>query len=153
LPGTIIAIAALVFAVGGTSYAVTTLPRNSVGTAQLKNRAVSTAKLATAASARIAGLTYARGTFAASPQMGGVIDVPCPSGLTVIAGGVQTPHTLNTFLVDSHPTKSGWEASVENDSDIAQPITVYAICAEVEGGNARSSLAGAATVHRFRLAR
>jgi hypothetical protein len=37
---------ALVLALGGTSYAVTALPRNSVGTAQLKPHAVTKAKLA-----------------------------------------------------------------------------------------------------------
>ena len=37
---------ALIIALGGTSYAVTALPRNSVGTAQLKAHAVTKAKLA-----------------------------------------------------------------------------------------------------------
>jgi hypothetical protein len=37
---------ALVIALGGTSYAVTKLPANSVGTKQLKNNAVTTKKLA-----------------------------------------------------------------------------------------------------------
>jgi hypothetical protein len=37
---------ALVLALGGTSYAVTALPRNSVGTPQLKAQAVTKAKLA-----------------------------------------------------------------------------------------------------------
>ena len=41
-----IAILALVVALGGTSYAAVKLPRNSVGTKQIKNRAVTKAKLA-----------------------------------------------------------------------------------------------------------
>ena len=43
-PGTVIAMVALFIALAGTAYAAT-LPRNSVGTAQLKNGAVSGLKL------------------------------------------------------------------------------------------------------------
>jgi hypothetical protein len=153
-PATVIASIALLFAVGGTSYSVARLPHNSVGTVQIKNHAVTTAKLATSTSARIAGLTYQHVTKTAPPVAGGVIDVPCPSGLTAIAGGVETPHTLDAFLLDSHPIPTGWEASVGNSSDTtAEAITVYAICAKVEGGSARGGLARAATMHRFSLGR
>jgi hypothetical protein len=41
-----VAIVALVMAMGGTSYAALTLPKNSVGTKQLKNRAVTNSKIA-----------------------------------------------------------------------------------------------------------
>lgn len=44
-PATVIAIIALVVALGGTTYAVTALPRNSVGNAQLKNGAVTSQKV------------------------------------------------------------------------------------------------------------
>ena len=45
-PSMVIALIALFVALGGTSYAaITSLPANSVGTTQLKNGAVSTAKL------------------------------------------------------------------------------------------------------------
>jgi hypothetical protein len=44
-PSTAIALAALVVALGGTSYAATTLPIGSVGTAQLKNGAVVSSKV------------------------------------------------------------------------------------------------------------
>ena len=42
---TVIALIALAVAVGGTSYAATSLPRNSVGTKQLKKSAVTSAKV------------------------------------------------------------------------------------------------------------
>lgn len=44
-PALIVACAALAVAIGGTGYAVTSLPRNSVGTRQLKANAVTSAKV------------------------------------------------------------------------------------------------------------
>jgi hypothetical protein len=44
-PATVIACIALTVALSGTGYAVTALPRNSVGAAQLKNNAVNSAKV------------------------------------------------------------------------------------------------------------
>ena len=44
-PALVISIIALVFAMGGTGWAVTQLPKNSVGTPQLKNNAVTGAKV------------------------------------------------------------------------------------------------------------
>lgn len=44
-PGTVIASLALLVSLGGTSYAVTVLPKNSVGTAQLRNNAVVATKV------------------------------------------------------------------------------------------------------------
>jgi len=46
-PATVIACVALLVALGGTSLAAATLPRNSVGNSQLKNGAVTNSKLAT----------------------------------------------------------------------------------------------------------
>jgi hypothetical protein len=41
----VVSTVALIVALGGTSYAAFTLPQNSVGTKQLKNNAVTLAKL------------------------------------------------------------------------------------------------------------
>ena len=46
-PAAVIATIALVVAVGGSTYAATQLPRNSVGTAQIRNGAVNSAKVKT----------------------------------------------------------------------------------------------------------
>jgi hypothetical protein len=50
----IISTVALIVALGGTSYAAFTLPQNSVGTKQLKNKAVTLAKIAPAAQGALA---------------------------------------------------------------------------------------------------
>jgi hypothetical protein len=42
----VVASLALLMSLAGTGYAATVLPRNSVGTAQLKNNAVTSAKVA-----------------------------------------------------------------------------------------------------------
>src|SRR5690349_4576611 len=44
-PATVISIVALIVALGGTSYAVSQLPKNSVGTKQLQRNAVTGAKV------------------------------------------------------------------------------------------------------------
>jgi len=151
-PSMVVAIAAVVLALGGTGYAAG-LAKNSVGTAQLKNGAVTTVKLAPAASARIAGLTYRSASLMTDPHMGTVIDVPCPTGLTAIGGGVETPHTLNSYLNDSHPTTGrSWELTMVNSGDVPEQLTAWAVCAKVEG-NAPKAAASAErpTVHRVPL--
>jgi hypothetical protein len=60
-PALVIAVIALIVALGGTSYAAFKLPKNSVGTKQLKNSAVTTKKLrkhaVTASKLKLKGLT------------------------------------------------------------------------------------------------
>lgn len=74
-PALAVSAIALFVALGGTTYAATSLPRNSVGTKQLKNNAVSTAKIkngaVTAAKINPAGLS-------AYLRFGGTL----PSGVT-----------------------------------------------------------------------
>lgn len=149
-PGILIAIIALVVAVSGTSYAVSRLPKNSVGSAQIKNGAVSTPKLASTAAARIAGLTYRKFVFTADAHTGGVAAITCPSGLTAIGGGLETPHTGQSFLLDSHPTATGWELAAANSGDSSESLTAYAICAKVEGATAKTARA-ASHVRFFRM--
>ena len=146
-PALVVALIALVFAVGGTSYAVSALPRNSVGTKQIKKHAVTTPKLASSASARIAGLTYKKLTLDIPAQAAGAITVPCPSDLTAIGGGVETPHTVTSFMLDSHPTTTGWQLSVGNSDTVKQTFSVYAVCAKVSG--APKIAAAAASSPRF----
>jgi hypothetical protein len=76
---------ALVLALGGTSYAVTALPRNSVGTAQLKPQAVTKSKLAPGVlTVGPAGPQGLQGPAGASGQAG-------PAGPAGPAGGPLDP--------------------------------------------------------------
>ena len=65
----IVASIALFVALGGASYAATQLPKNSVGAKQLKNAAVTPAKLSAAAKATLTGPTGGQGpTGAPGPK-------------------------------------------------------------------------------------
>ena len=133
-PALVVALLALVIAAGGTSYAVSALPKNSVGTTQLKKHAVTTPKLATSAAARIAGLTYTKGSLTVPAGMAGAVSVPCAKGLAAISGGLETPHADSAYLVDSHPIAGGWQMSVANPLTADQQVTVYAVCAQAAKG-------------------
>ena len=69
-PATVIALLALFVALGGTTYAATSLPRNSVGTKQLKKNAVTSPKIktgaVTAAKINTKGLTVPNALHSAS---------------------------------------------------------------------------------------
>jgi hypothetical protein len=147
-PATVLAMLALFIAAGGTGYAVTKLPKNSVGTQQIKSKAVTTPKLAADASARIAGLTYKKYTFVAPAHVAQVVTVPCPQGLTAIGGGLESPHELGTVLLDGHPLGSAWETSIGNGADVGQSVSAYAICAKVEGGAAKPASVRGTTATR-----
>jgi Collagen triple helix repeat (20 copies) len=80
-PATAIALLALFVALGGTSYAALSLPRNSVGSAQLKTGAVTAAKLAANAvtSAKIKDRTLVRADFAKG-QLASAVGQTGPAG-------------------------------------------------------------------------
>jgi hypothetical protein len=140
----LVATLALFIALGGTSYAVANLPRNSVGTAQLKAHAVTRAKLAAglpitgkrgpagvrgpAGPAGPAGLSIAgpSGLLGVEIITGGTT-ATCPAGKQVIGGGARVEGVSAGMLTVSAPTPdgSGWIASVTSPSVVAS----YAICA------------------------
>jgi hypothetical protein len=138
---------ALIIALGGTSYAVTALPRNSVGTPQLKAHAVTKAKLAAGLSikgprgaqgpAGPAGLAGATGPAGMSGVSGyeivsadsgttGTAKALCPAGKRALGGGGFMYEGIER-LYRSFPLPSGagWEADGSNF------LTAYAICAFV----------------------
>ena len=82
-PATVIATIALAVALGGTTYAVTTLPKNSVGNAQLKNAAVTSAKVKNYS---LLAIDFKKGQLAkVFPTVAG------PSGPTGPAGATGAP--------------------------------------------------------------
>jgi len=101
-----VALLALFLALGGTTYAAASLPRNSVGTKQIKNGAVTKPKIA---KKTIAALRGARGAQ-------GVPGVPGPPG-------PPGPTDLSKF---GRVAYSGftWKILSSSQVDVSQPLTI-----------------------------
>lgn len=124
----------------GAAYAVSTaLPRNSVGTVQLKNNAVNSAKVKNAslraadfAPGQIpvgpagppgppgaAGLQTVSGSGVSNSSTSKSQQQDCPAGKRAVGGGgVITGSATNTFLSTSRPTdpRTGWVATGRESS-------------------------------------
>jgi hypothetical protein len=136
----VVACLALAISLSGAAYAVSTaLPRNSVGTAQLKNNAVNSGKVRNA-SLRAAdfapgqiprgpagpqgppgasGFQLLSGSGASNSTSPKTQQQDCPAGKRAVGGGgVLTGSITNTFLVTSRPTDAGtgWIASGRESS-------------------------------------
>ncbi len=103
-PALAISLIALVVALGGTGYAVTQLPKNSVGTAQIKNNAITSAKVKNGS---LTAVDFKRGTLLTGPQgPAGATGPPGPAGATGPQGptgatgatGPQGPSEATTAL-------------------------------------------------------
>lgn len=96
-PALVIALIALFVALGGTSYAaLNTLPRNSVGTAQIKNGAVTAAKLrygGTLPSGRTETGVWGTGGYVGA-DFGGGYAYPVASFATPLAHAINLSHTI-----------------------------------------------------------
>jgi hypothetical protein len=137
-PALVVACLALAISLSGAAYAVSTaLPRNSVGTVQLKNNAVNSAKVRNA-SLRAAdfapgqipaglqgpagpqgrpgasGLRLISGSGVSNSSSPKSQQQDCPAGKRAVGGGgVITGSATNTFLSTSRPTDpgTGWIAT------------------------------------------
>jgi hypothetical protein len=157
-PALVIACLALAISLSGAAYAVSTaLPRNSVGTVQLKNNSVNSAKVKNAS---LRAADFAAGQIPAGPQ--GPAGPPGTSGLQLISGsgasnsstpkseqqdcpagkravgggGVITGVATNTFLSASRPTDpgTGWTATGRESSGGnagSWAVQTWVVCATV----------------------
>jgi hypothetical protein len=160
-PAMVVACLALAISLSGAAFAVSTaLPRNSVGTAQLKNNAVNSAKVKNASlrtadfapgqiprgpqgpagppgPAGASGLQLISGSGVSNSNSPKTQQLDCPAGKKVLGGGgVLTGSTTNTFLWTSRPTDAGtgWIAAGRESSGGnagSWAVQTWVVCATV----------------------
>lgn len=129
---------------GGGAYAATQLPKNSVGTKQLKNGAVSPAKLNAAAKKTITGPAGPAGppgapgaTKVVVHESGfeeGEATANCAPGEVAVGGGGET-QSVEQLLWGSFPNvpagqkPTGWTAGGETPAGAEAPVKAYVVCA------------------------
>ena len=136
-PALIVSCAALAVALGGTGYAITALPKNSVGTAQIKNSAVTGAKIKAGS---VEASDLAAGVFAKATGPAGATG---PSGIT----GTAVVNTMAPVTVAAAWTTlmSLGPAAQVADRRSTGPITVNTASKLVINATVVLSNSGAAT--------
>lgn len=147
----VMATLALFLAMGGGAYAAIQLPKNSVGSKQLKKGAVTPAKLSTAAKATITGPAGPAGPPGApgatkvvvrvAPAFTeGLSEVFCNPGEVATGGGGFTAN-LEQLLWGTFPAvaggepaeagevPTGWVAGGETAAGEVVPVKAYVVCA------------------------
>jgi hypothetical protein len=160
-PALVVACLALAISLSGAAYAVSTaLPRNSVGTVQLKNNAVNSAKVKNASlraadfapgqipagrqgpagpqgPAGVSGLQLISGSGVSNSTSPKTQQQDCPAGKKAVGGGgVITGSATNTFIAASRPTDpgTGWVASGRESSGGnagSWAVQTWVVCATV----------------------
>jgi hypothetical protein len=127
-PAMLIAVIALVVALGGTAYAAKKLGLSALSNGA-KNKTVGVGKLTyVSTTTTIPGGAYPAGINKS-------VSATCPSGLKVIGGGIKVPEPApgpnndDIFMADSYPTATGWAGRVHNYATQAATATTTAICA------------------------
>jgi hypothetical protein len=134
---------------GGSAYAASQLPKNSVGTKQLKNGAVSLAKINSAAKQSLKGAAGAPGAAGAAGAAGksgatnvvvrqGELEIEstafCNSNETAVGGGGATPDVEQLLwgslpISDESGKPVGWLAGGETAAGEARETTAFVLCA------------------------
>jgi hypothetical protein len=135
----VIATVALFVALGGSAYAASALPRNSVGTAQLKPGAVTRSKIASGAFAagRVRPTTLRLSSRSATVPVSTVTSTPfaatavCPKGRLATGGGAIVASELDAYVNDTGPVgRRAWKATaLAYSGGVGTTLTVYVICA------------------------
>jgi hypothetical protein len=144
-PALVVATAALVVALGGTGYAAFAIPKASVGTPQLKNGAVTPAKIVPGAGVSLVYTRSTQNVSVAANSVGGGY-ATCPKGSHPIGGGVGTNDIPGVTVTESLPYTSvsgsysgaadSWSVYVQNATSQPQEMLVYAVCLDAASATA-----------------
>ena len=154
----VIATLALFIALGGVSYAAFKLPKNSVGTKQIKREAVNGAKVKigtippTAIKGGVftkaeSGARYLGGTIVINKTVKATIDknsfatgkVECPAGYQAIGGGVNPKNVFSAKVSVSGPLINGQEPQLNPDGQYG-PSTGWFGAVTTQGGESITGL-------------
>lgn len=123
-PAMLVAVIALVFALGGTAVAAKKLGLSALSNGA-KNKTVGVGKL-----------TYVTTTTpdvsdGFGPNASATASAQCPAGLKVIGGGIKGEDPDSDFIFDSYPTATGWSGRVfaNGPGGTTRTFTTTAICA------------------------
>jgi hypothetical protein len=145
----VVATIALFLVLGGGAYAATSLPKNSVGSKQLKNGSITPPKLSTAAKTALKGATGPQGpagaagapgatkvTVRSGPFVKGVSIASClPGEVATGGGGIVDPSEPEAWIWDTTPVQingqvpTSWEAAAESKVGTTSFVQAYVICA------------------------
>lgn len=145
----VMASVAVFLVLGGGAYAATSLPKNSIGTKQLKNGSITLAKLNAAAKTALRGAIGPQGppgpqgapgatkvtVRAGSFTLGNSIASCQPGEVATGGGGLVDPEEPEAWIWNTTPvqgngqTPTAWEASAENKAGVATFVQAYVICA------------------------
>jgi hypothetical protein len=140
-PANVLASLALFIALGGTGWAGQMLGKSSVGTVQLKSKAVTTSKIADGAVTKtkfaagvIGGVTASKITKVDSPiatvpanSTGTVVNAVCPAGAKAVAGGWSSGLYATPISEGPTPDGMGWTISFEGFNNPSS-VNVSVIC-------------------------
>lgn len=136
---------AVFIALGGASYAAVTLPRNSVGPAQIRPGAVSLSKLGAALGSNSVSVERSQPVTGGASCSGGAngVPAPCPppKAAAIASTTIKTKQRANLLVfatgVASNPTKGGPAATLQltasvDHSSLATPVSVSSIAPGAE---------------------
>jgi hypothetical protein len=140
-PANVLASLALFFALGGTGWAGQVIGKSSVGSAQLKGKAVTTSKIADGAVTKakfatgvLGGVTPSKIVKVDSPiaavpanSTGTVVSASCPAGAKAVGGGWSAG--LYGYQLSEGPTPdgNGWTVTFGTDGSPAS-VTTSVMC-------------------------
>ena len=120
-PAMLVAVIAVVLALGGTSFAATKLLGLGAFKEGVKDKTVGVGKL------RYVTSTVTDDNTPPTPPV--VATATCPSGYEAIGGGIKASAPDVDTVVDSYPTASGWTGHVSGGGATESTFTITAVCA------------------------
>jgi hypothetical protein len=118
-PSMVVAVIAMVLAIGGSAYAGATLSLKALS------------KGARAQTVGVGPLAYVTNNENIGPtgSSGTTVTATCPPGLLPIGGGIRVYNDATGYVNDSHPIRQGWAGTVFNNGSVSFLVQTTVVCA------------------------